>query len=239
MSRTTCALAALAASTMLGCAASGRDVTSAAAPATPAPFDIIQALVTVQGDDVIFRMQVRDGAGGETPRSIGTFERSQVYAYVWPTTLNSEAVGFEADQGILALAVTFHPDFDDGAAGRRNRDVWHSHWVVLVPDEACGPKALKVRDIPEGATPRLPRTWPGVAILIDSPDLPPTFVGPAVEVRVPRDALGEVADMRFDGVTAGLQVNADLHAPLLCVANVFDVASGDLSLPGLVTRSRR
>ena len=36
----------------------------------------------------------------------------------------------------------------------------------------------------------------------------------------------------YDGVTAGLRVNADLHAPLLCVVDVFDVASGDLSLPG-------
>jgi hypothetical protein len=33
-------------------------------------------------------------------------------------------------------------------------------------------------------------------------------------------------------VTAALRVNANVHSPLLCVTNVFDVASGDLSLPG-------
>ena len=44
----------------------------------------------------------------------------------------------------------------------------------------------------------------------------------------------EVSGVAFDGVMAGLRVNADLHAPLLCVVNVFDVASGDLSLPGRV-----
>ncbi len=44
----------------------------------------------------------------------------------------------------------------------------------------------------------------------------------------------ELIGVAFDGVTAGLRVNADLHAPLLCVVNVFDVASGDLSLPGRV-----
>jgi hypothetical protein len=38
----------------------------------------------------------------------------------------------------------------------------------------------------------------------------------------------------YDGVTSALRVNADLHAPLLCVENVFDVASGDLSLPGVI-----
>jgi hypothetical protein len=37
-----------------------------------------------------------------------------------------------------------------------------------------------------------------------------------------------VATARFDGVTAGLRVNANLHAPLLCVENVFKVASGNL-----------
>ncbi|HEX7126128.1 MAG TPA: hypothetical protein VF406_10180 [Thermodesulfobacteriota bacterium] len=230
------ALALLAALAVLGCSTSGREVRSAAAPATAAPFDIVRTVVMLQGEDVIFRMEVRDGAGGETPRATGALEGSRVYAYVWPTTLDTSAVGFEAGQGILALAVTFHPDFDDAADGRRNRDVWHTHWFVLVPDEACGPKALKVRDIPQGATPRVPRTWPGVALLVDSPDLPPTFVGPAVEVRVPRDALDGVAGMRFDGITAGFRVSADLGAPLLCMTDVFDVASGDLSFAGRVTR---
>jgi hypothetical protein len=45
-----------------------------------------------------------------------------------------------------------------------------------------------------------------------------------LEVRVPR----------FDGVAAGLRVIASAHAPLLCVVDVFKVASGDLSLPGKV-----
>jgi hypothetical protein len=48
--------------------------------------------------------------------------------------------------------------------------------------------------------------------------------------------LGNVEGVSFDGVTAGLRVNASVHAPLLCVADVFDVASGDLSLPGKVRR---
>lgn len=37
----------------------------------------------------------------------------------------------------------------------------------------------------------------------------------------------------FDGVTAGLQVNERIHAFLLCVTNVDDIASGDLSLPSV------
>ena len=55
-------------------------------------------------------------------------------------------------------------------------------------------------------------------------------------VRVPFDDIGPVETGSFDGVTAALRVNASVHNPLLCVANVFKVASGDLSLPGKVNR---
>jgi hypothetical protein len=57
-----------------------------------------------------------------------------------------------------------------------------------------------------------------------------------VEVKVPFDDIGAVQAASFDGVTAALRVNASVHAPLLCVANVFKVASGDLSLPGKVDK---
>ena len=53
-----------------------------------------------------------------------------------------------------------------------------------------------------------------------------------VSIRVPFNDVSLLAGVAFDGVTAGLQVNASAHQPLLCVVNVFDVASGDLSLPG-------
>ena len=96
--------------------------------------------------------------------------------------------------------------------------------------------ALAVVDIPPGAKPRLPKTWPGLPILIDSPGWQPALAGDTVEVRVPFDDIGVVEGAGFDGVTAGLRVNASVHAPLLCVADVFKVASGDLSLPGKPNR---
>lgn len=43
-----------------------------------------------------------------------------------------------------------------------------------------------------------------------------------------------VSDAKFDGVTAGLRVNESVHSPLLCIENVFKIASGDLSLPGKI-----
>jgi hypothetical protein len=183
---------------------------------------------------------VRGEAGSARPTSTGKFEGSQVFAYVWPTSLNSADVGFERDQGIVALAATFHPDFDDAskrAQSAINRDRWHAHWVILNEDKAC-PGGLKVKDIPAGTTPRLPPDWPGAPILIDSPDFKTDFMGDAVEVQVPLAQIGALATARFDGVTAGLKVNANLHTPLLCVENVFKVASGNLSLPGRVVPAR-
>jgi len=107
--------------------------------------------------------------------------------------------------------------------------------VVLGPNEACGPGALKVQDIPDGATPHLPQTWPALPLLIDSPGYAPKLAGSEVTVPVPASVLGDAAEVGFDGVTAGLQVNASAHAPLLCVTEVLDVASSDLSLPGRIT----
>lgn len=71
---------------------------------------------------------------------------------------------------------------------------------------------------------------------MDSPDWSPTFDTETVEVRVPFDDIGIVKSTTFDGVTAGLRINQSVHAPLLCVVNIMDIASGDLSLPGEVNK---
>jgi len=188
--------------------------------------------VNAEKNWVEFAMQVAGKAGSVKPGKTGKFAGADVFSYVWPTKIDPSTVGFEQGAGILALAVTIHPDFDDTPLFATTGADWHSHWVVLGPDDACGKGALKVKDIPEGAKPKLPKTWPGVPLLIDSPGYAPRFAGNALSVRVPFDDVGALKGVAFDGVTAGLRVNASAHAPLLCVVNVFDVASGDLSLPG-------
>jgi len=117
-------------------------------------------------------------AGEDIPQSTGRFGGSVVWFYVWPTSLDASAVGFEAGIGILALAATSHPDFDDT----------------------------------------------------------PFFDGAEIEINVTfsNPDISNAIGASSDGVTSPLRVNADLHAPLLCVENVFDVASGDLSLPGVI-----
>ena len=217
-------------------------ITAAAGDA--APFDIVHALITTEGRIATFHMAVSGQAGESRPAPTGALAGSQVFAYVWPTTLDSATVGFEHGAGILAMVATAHPDFDDTPLYDENRDgnrgndgdLWHSHWVVLGPDEACGAGALKVIDIPEGTTPLLPATWPGLPLLIDSPGWQPLLDAETIEIAVAFDDIGAVEGAGFDGVTAGLRVNANVHAPLLCVADIFDVASGDLNLPGRVNQ---
>ncbi|MEW8496323.1 MAG: hypothetical protein AB2604_21180 [Candidatus Thiodiazotropha taylori] len=209
-----------------------------------APFDIIHTKLSSEGNTALFHMAVSEKAGSSKPTVSGQLAGSHVFSYVWPTSIDSYSVGFESNAGILALAVTSHPDFDDTPLFDENGDgdvkndgaVWHSHWVVLQPNERCGKGALGVVDIAEGTNPRLPSTWPGLPILIDSPGWDPTFNGESVEVRVPFADIGVVEAASFDGVTAGLRVHQSLHAPLLCVVDVMDLASGDLSLPGQVNR---
>lgn len=213
--------------------------------AVKAPFDIVQTKITTEGNMAVFQMSVSGKAGSSKPSKVGKLASSNVFSYVWPTTMDPSAVGFEKGAGILAFAVTSHPDFDDTPLYDENGDgnltndgdLWHSHWVVLKSDDACGKGALKVVDIPPGAKPKLPRTWPGLPILIDSPGYTPVFKGTTVEVKVPFDDIGVVHAAGFDGVTSALRVNASVHNPLLCVVDVFKVASGNLSLPGKVSKA--
>lgn len=207
-----------------------------------AAFDILAAHVHRDAGKVTFHMTTRGVAGESRPEPTGSLGGASVWSYVWPTSLDPSAVGFEGNTGILALAATSHPDFDDTPLQDENRDGdpgndgadWHSHWVVLTPNDTCGPGALSVRDIREGETPKLPATWPGLPLFIDSPGMIPAFDGPEISVTVALDDTGIAQGASFDGVTSALLVNADVHAPLLCVSDVFDVASGDLSLPGRI-----
>ncbi len=234
MSKNWLAAALIAGGTgLLAPIAAAHPVTAEPSATVIASFDIVETRIVTRGDKAIFATRVRGQAGQDKPAATGRFAGSDVYAYVWPTSLDSAEIGFDKAQGIVALAVTFHPDFDDAAYGKKNRDRWHPHWVVLAENKACG-AGLKVVDIPKGASPKLPATWPNVPLLIDSPEYPTTLSGNTVEVEIPLNLIGGIAGAAYDGVTSGLKVDGNLHAPLLCVANVFKIASGKLTLPGRV-----
>ena len=226
-------------------AASATEATSIDAPQSEgvdAAFDIVHAQVSREGAFLIFQQLVVGEAGSVIPTATCQLAGAAVESYVRPTSLDSSTVGFDTAQGIPSLVVTSHPDFDDtplvdedqdGDKGNDGR-LWHSHWVVLTEDESCGDAGLKVRDIPAGETPSVPDTWPELPLLIDSPSYALELVDAQITVRVPYQPFTGGKFFNYDGVTAGLKVNADGHAPLLCVTGVHDIASGDLSLPGVV-----
>lgn len=207
---------------------------------TPA-FDITQAGATTDGRLTTFIMEVAGVAGSVKPVPIGQLKGAKVESYVWPTSLDPSVVGFDKESGILSLAITAHPDFDDTPLYDENQDGdpandgadWHSHWVVLVEDTACG-AGLKVRDVSPGVD-LLPATAPYLPIALDSPGMSPILNGRTAKITVP---VSDSEDVSFDAVTAELQVNENAEAPLLCVTGVHDIASGDLSLPGRVTATK-
>ncbi len=228
---------------LAACAADHTHGIQAPAGDVEAAFDIVHTKITTEGNVATFHIAVDGTPGSSTPTAHGKLEGADAFVYVWPTTIDPSVVGFGAGSGILALAAANHPDFDDTPLYDENGDQnlnndgghWHSHWVVLSPNEACGEGALSVVDIPEGTNPPLPATWPGLPMLLDSPRWQPVFDKDSVNIKVPFADIGTVNQANYDGVTAGLRVSKNLHAPLFCVVNVFDVASGDLSLPGKVS----
>lgn len=105
-----------------------------------ADFDVVTAAITTEGRIATFTMSVAGTLGATGPDPAGGLAGAPS-SYVWPTSLDPLVVGFEPGAGILAFAVTIHPDFDDtplfneGNTGRTDDDggIWHSHWVVLGP----------------------------------------------------------------------------------------------------------
>ena len=83
--------------------------------------------------------------------------------------------------------------------------------------------------------PRLPQTCPAPD-LIGSPGYRRSSKNKDRDrVTVPLTPGYSAESVQFDGVTTALKVNDNLHAPLLCVSDVFRIESGDLSLPGKAT----
>lgn len=200
-------------------------------------FDILSVSGQQQGDLAVFAMHVAGQAGATLPDAVGTLQGASVFAYVWPLSADPSVVGFPEAAGTLALVATSHPDFDDTPLYDENGDGdfgndgagWHSHWVVLVPDETCGTAALKVADISPAEDIVMPATAPGLPIMLDSPYVGVDLEGHGIALEVEAATVDGTA---FDGVTAALTVDTTPDTPLLCVTGIFDVASGDLSLPG-------
>lgn len=191
-------------------------------------------------EHLIFTMTVNGKAGSSVPTPVGQLDGAPVLGYVFPTNLSSTDVGFSATEGIVALALTSHPDFDDTPLWDENFDrnyandgvVWHPHWVVLTSDKRVkGGLAVKQFD-PENDEVTLPPTNPGMPMYMDSPGFHVVTKKNQIKVVVPTYRVSGKTDFNFDGVAAYMQVNTSKeNLPMLGVYAVYSVASGDLSLP--------
>jgi hypothetical protein len=198
-------------------------------------------------DLLIFEQAVAGTAGGTVPEAAGSFDTAPVLAYVFPTTLSPTAVGFRGTDGVLALVVTSHPDFDDTPLWDENGDgdygndgrVYHTHWVSLVRDDRVegGWAVAEYREADAGVA--RPPTSPDVPLFLDSPGFDVGLDGAVLQVRVPTSRVSGRTDFRFDAMTAYLEVNtSDSDRPTLGVYRVYSLLSGDLSLPYGVEEAR-
>lgn len=190
-------------------------------------------------DLLVFQIKVKGKAGQTIPVPKGELNGAPVLGYVFPTSLSSEDVGFNKVDGIVALAVTSHPDFDDTPLWDENNDfdyandgyVFHSHWVVLVNDKrVSGGLAARALD-KNDASVRVPGTFPDMPIYLDSPGFAIVTKGEYIKVLVPAQRMNFRTDFSFDAVSAYMQVDTTGEKPMLGVYQVYDILSGDLSLP--------
>lgn len=194
---------------------------------------------------LVFEMEVTGQAGETIPEAAGQLDGAPVLGYVFPTTLSPDAVGFNNVEGIVALALTSHPNFDDTPLWDEREDgnydndgvIWHPHWVVLNSDDRVD-GGLSVREFDEGdKSVVLPPTNPGMPMYMDSPGFQVVTKGNRIFAVVPEYRVRGNIDFNFDAVTAFMRVNtSDESRPMLGVYNVYSVLSGDLSLPYNVTK---
>ncbi|WP_168796345.1 hypothetical protein [Flagellimonas onchidii] len=229
---------------MLGLLLSGGLLTSCAQKSqyNNDDFQIKSVQVTNKADlgIMVWEIAVNGEAGSTVPVPAGQLDGAPVLGYVFPTSLPPTDVGFSATEGILALALTSHPDFDDTPLWDENNDSvfdndgveWHPHWVVLAQDNRVA-GGLSVKQFKKAdKTVVLPPTNPGMPMYMDSPGYPVTTQSNSIKVVVPHYRMNNKTDFSYDGVAAFMKVNTSVEdLPMLGVYEVFSVASGDLSLP--------
>lgn len=207
----------------------------------PGTFAINEASVDYFDDlqSHVFSMTTDSNIAASMPVGIGQVDGAPVFGYVFPTDLTPSAVGFKDIDGILALALTSHPDFDDTPLWDEDMDddyandgkIYHTHWVVLV-DDASSAAGLSVPSQPD--TTKLPPTAP-MPMYLDSPGFHAFAQDQSLYIVVPKQRINNITQFNFDAVTAKMNVDASSGTPVLRVNEVLSIWSNDLSLPGTVT----
>jgi len=191
-----------------------------------------------------FEISVAGKAGQTVPTPVGKLDMAPVLGYVFPTTLKSEDIGFAPTEGIVAMALTSHPDFDDSPLWDENADgnfandgiVWHAHWVVLVKDDRVK-GGLSVKEHKKAEVVKKPTTAPDMPMYMDSPGFPVIAGGNTITVSIPTYRINNKVSFNYDAVACYMQVSAPdgdmgkMDKPMLGVYSIYSVLSKNLSLP--------
>jgi hypothetical protein len=191
-------------------------------------------------DLMIFEMDLAGPAGKTVPKAVGQLDGAPVLAYVFPTSLKASDVNMGDAEGIVALAVTSHPDFDDTPLWNEDGNgdfsddkvIYHTHWALLVKDDRVA-GGLSVKEFrKEDKAVVLPPSNCGMPMYLDSPGHAVAVRGATLRVAVPAFYLRNQTSFNFDGVTCYMQINtACMSRPMLGVYEVYSIASKNLSLP--------
>lgn len=194
-----------------------------------------------------FEITVEGLAGRTVPKPAGKLDGAPVLGYVFPTTLTAEDIGFSATEGIVAMALTSHPDFDDTPLWDEDLDgnytnasegiVWHPHWVILVKDDRVkGGLSVKEFDPNDKSIKRPSTAAPGMHMYMDSPGFQIVTEGNTIRMAVPTYRVNNKVNFKFDAVACYMQISAPEGGhgkalPMLGVYTVYSVLSKNLSLP--------
>ncbi|MBL0740638.1 hypothetical protein [Chryseolinea lacunae] len=191
---------------------------------------------------------VEGQAGRTVPKPVGKLDGAPVLGYVFPTTLKPEDIGFNATDGIVAMALTSHPDFDDTPLWDEDLDgnyvnasegiVWHPHWVILVKDDRVpGGLSVKEYDTNDKSVKKPSTAAPGMNMYMDSPGFQIVTEGNAIRMTIPTYRVNNKTSFKFDAVACYMGISAPegghgKHAkPMLGVYTVYSILSKNLSLP--------
>ncbi|RYG15745.1 MAG: hypothetical protein EOO07_14720 [Chitinophagaceae bacterium] len=193
-----------------------------------------------------FQLTVEGNAGATQPQPIGKFDMAPVLGYVIPTTLKAEDIGFSPTEGIVAMAITSHPDFDDTPLWDENMDknfandgiLWHPHWVILIKDQRV-PGGFSVKEHKKAEVVSKPKTAPNMNMYMDSPGYAVGTVGNKIGMSVPLYHVNNKTNFKFDALACYMQISApdgktmdkEHDKPMLGVYNVYNILSRDLSMP--------
>jgi hypothetical protein len=191
--------------------------------------------------ELVLSIKVKGEAGGTTPDSLGRMDGAGILSYLFSTSLKAEDIGFSKTEGVVALAITSHPDlevsplWDENNNGVYNDDgrSWQAHWVILVKEARVG-GGYAVKELnKEDQTIRLPKTAAlNLPVYMDSPGFQVVIKDHTIKVVVPAYRINNNVDFKFNAMTCYMTYNVtDPNLPLMGIRNVYYTASEKTALP--------